>query len=105
MDGVVVAASIAFLVVIALVIIYLSIRVVQQYEQMVVFRLGRTGPELVRGPGIQFLIPIADRPVKVDTREQLGFFAERSNCSRSKNSARRRHRTSGCANGARSISP
>src|SRR5215470_1523264 len=71
MDGVVLAATIAFLVVVALVIIYLSIRVVQQYEQMVVFRLGRTGPELVRGPGINFLVPIVDRPVKVDTREQF----------------------------------
>jgi regulator of protease activity HflC (stomatin/prohibitin superfamily) len=71
MDGAVLAAAVAFLVVVVLVIVYLSIRVVQQYEQMVVFRLGRTGPELVRGPGIQFLIPIADRPYKVDTREQF----------------------------------
>src|SRR5262245_54773655 len=71
MEGAVLAATIAFIVVVLLVIIYLSIRVVQQYEQMVVFRLGRTGPELVRGPGIQFLIPVADRPVKVDTREQF----------------------------------
>jgi regulator of protease activity HflC (stomatin/prohibitin superfamily) len=71
MEGAVLAATIAFLVVVALVIIYLSIRVVQQYEQMVVFRLGRTTEQMVRGPGIQFLIPIADRPVKVDTREQF----------------------------------
>ncbi|HEX8026139.1 MAG TPA: SPFH domain-containing protein [Candidatus Limnocylindrales bacterium] len=71
MEGAVLAATVAFIVVVLLVIVYLSIRVVQQYEQMVVFRLGRTGPELVRGPGIQFLIPIADRPVKVDTREQF----------------------------------
>jgi regulator of protease activity HflC (stomatin/prohibitin superfamily) len=54
-----------------LVIIYLSIRVVQQYERMVVFRLGKTDESMVRSPGINFLIPIVDRPVKVDTREQF----------------------------------
>jgi regulator of protease activity HflC (stomatin/prohibitin superfamily) len=61
----------AFLVVVLLVIVYLSIRVVQQYERMVVFRLGRTDESMVRNPGINFLIPIVDRPVKVDTREQF----------------------------------
>jgi regulator of protease activity HflC (stomatin/prohibitin superfamily) len=67
----VVIAIVAFLVVVALVVVYLSIRVVQQYERMVVFRLGRTDESMVRGPGINFLIPIVDRPVKVDTREQF----------------------------------
>ena len=61
----------AFLVVVALVFIYLSIRVVQQYERLVVFRLGRTDETLTRGPGIRFLIPIVDRPVRVDLRETL----------------------------------
>jgi regulator of protease activity HflC (stomatin/prohibitin superfamily) len=65
------AAVAAFLLVVALVVIYLSIRVVQQYEQMVVFRLGRTSALLVRDPGLRFLIPIIDRPVKVDIREQF----------------------------------
>jgi regulator of protease activity HflC (stomatin/prohibitin superfamily) len=61
----------AFIVVVLLVIIYLSIRVVQQYERMVVFRLGKTDESMVRDPGLRFLIPIIDRPVKVDTREQF----------------------------------
>ncbi len=61
----------AFVVVVLLVIIYLSIRVVQQYERMVVFRLGKTDDSMVRDPGLRFLIPIIDRPVKVDTREQF----------------------------------
>jgi regulator of protease activity HflC (stomatin/prohibitin superfamily) len=64
-------AIIAFLVVVVLVFIYLSIRVVQQYERLVVFRLGRTDESLTRGPGIRFLIPIVDRPVRVDLRETL----------------------------------
>src|SRR5437762_8988799 len=69
MEGAVLAAIVAFVVVVLLVIVYLSVRVVQQYEQMVVFRLGKTNEASVRGPGIQFLIPVADRPVTVDIRE------------------------------------
>jgi regulator of protease activity HflC (stomatin/prohibitin superfamily) len=38
---------------------------------MVVFRLGKTNDGLVRDPGLRFLIPIVDRPVKVDLREQF----------------------------------
>src|SRR4051812_30335775 len=68
MDGAVLAATVAFLVVVLLVIVYLSVRVVQQYEQMAVFRLGKTNDASVRGPGIQFLIPIAGRPAKGSTR-------------------------------------
>jgi regulator of protease activity HflC (stomatin/prohibitin superfamily) len=71
MQAPVVAALAAFLIVVALVIIYLSIRVVQQYEKMVVFRLGRTNESMVRDPGLRFLIPVIDRPVKVDVREQF----------------------------------
>jgi regulator of protease activity HflC (stomatin/prohibitin superfamily) len=70
-DLAVVLALGGFVVVVVLVIVYLSIRVVQQYERMVVFRLGKTDESMVRNPGINFLIPIVDRPVKVDTREQF----------------------------------
>src|SRR3989475_1845974 len=38
---------------------------------MVVFRLGRTNESMVRDPGLRFLVPIIDRPVKVDVREQF----------------------------------
>ncbi len=71
MEGAVLVAIAAFLVVVVLVVLYLSVRVVQQYEQMVVFRLGQTSQSMVRGPGLRFLIPIIDRPVKVDLREQF----------------------------------
>jgi regulator of protease activity HflC (stomatin/prohibitin superfamily) len=71
MEGAVLAAVGAFIVVVLLVIVYLSVRVVQQYEQMVVFRLGKTNESMVRGPGINFLIPVVDRPVKIDIREQF----------------------------------
>jgi regulator of protease activity HflC (stomatin/prohibitin superfamily) len=67
----IIAASVAFIVVVLLVIVYLSIRVVQQYEKMVVFRLGKTNESMVRDPGLRFLVPVIDRPVKVDVREQF----------------------------------
>ena len=71
MEGPILLAAGAFVLVVFLVIVYLSIRIVQQYERMVVFRLGRTDEALVRGPGLNFLIPVVDRPVKVDLRENL----------------------------------
>jgi regulator of protease activity HflC (stomatin/prohibitin superfamily) len=48
--------------------LYLSIRVVREYQRNVVFRLGRCIG--TKGPGIIFLIPVIDRPVLVDLREQ-----------------------------------
>jgi regulator of protease activity HflC (stomatin/prohibitin superfamily) len=71
MEFIPVAITAAILVVIVLAILYLSVRVVQQYEKMVVFRLGRTNEGMVREPGLRFLIPFVDRPVKVDIREQF----------------------------------
>ena len=59
------------IVVLVLLALYLSVRVVQQYERMVVFRLGRTDPSLVKGPGLRFLIPVIDKPTKVDIREKF----------------------------------
>jgi regulator of protease activity HflC (stomatin/prohibitin superfamily) len=64
-------AGVVAIIVLVLLFLYLSVRVVQQYEKMVVFRLGRTNEGLVRDPGLRFLIPIVDRPVKVDVREQF----------------------------------
>src|SRR3990172_6072467 len=46
-----------------------AIRIVPEYQRLVVFRLGRSvGP---KGPGIVLLIPVIDRAVKVDLREQV----------------------------------
>jgi regulator of protease activity HflC (stomatin/prohibitin superfamily) len=64
-------AIVVAIVVFFLIALYLSVRVVQQYERMVIFRLGHTGPELERGPGLRFLIPIIDKPQKVDIREKF----------------------------------
>jgi regulator of protease activity HflC (stomatin/prohibitin superfamily) len=64
-------AGVILLVVVLLVLAFLTIRVVTEYDRLVVFRLGKTGPNLVKGPGLVFLIPIVDRPVRIDLREQF----------------------------------
>jgi regulator of protease activity HflC (stomatin/prohibitin superfamily) len=64
-------AVVAAILVFLLIFLYLSVRIVQQYEKMLVFRLGKTNAGLVKDPGINFLIPVVDRPVKVDLREQF----------------------------------
>ena len=57
-------------VVVVFVILTNAIRIVPEYQRLVVFRLGRVMPA-PRGPGLVFLIPIIDRPVRVDLREQI----------------------------------
>lgn len=43
-----------------------SVRIVQEYERGVIFRLGRVIG--AKGPGLFFIIPIIDRMIKVDQR-------------------------------------
>lgn len=43
-----------------------SVRIVQEYERGVIFRLGRVIG--AKGPGLFFIIPIVDRMIKVDLR-------------------------------------
>jgi regulator of protease activity HflC (stomatin/prohibitin superfamily) len=57
------------IVVIALAFLANAIRIVPEYQRLVVFRLGRCIG--ARGPGIVILIPIVDRAVRVDLREQV----------------------------------
>jgi regulator of protease activity HflC (stomatin/prohibitin superfamily) len=46
-----------------------AIKVVPEYQRVVVFRLGRCLGE--KGPGLVLLIPFVDRAVRVDLREQV----------------------------------
>ncbi len=54
--------------VLVVIILSLAIKIVREYQRLVVFRLGRCIGQ--KGPGIVFLIPLVDRPVGVDLREQ-----------------------------------
>ncbi len=57
--------------VILVVIVFVAnaVRIVSEYQRLVVFRLGRCVG--AKGPGIVLLIPIIDRAVKTDLREQV----------------------------------
>lgn len=46
-----------------------AIRIVPEYQRLVVFRLGRCVGE--KGPGVILIIPLIDRAVRVDLREQV----------------------------------
>ncbi|HOL67072.1 MAG TPA: SPFH domain-containing protein, partial [bacterium] len=52
--------------VVVLLILVNSIKVVNEYERGVIFRLGRLVG--VRGPGLFFLIPMVERMVKISLR-------------------------------------
>ena len=54
---------------IALALSVTAIKIIPEYQRLVVFRLGRCVG--TRGPGVVFLIPVVDRGVKVDLREQV----------------------------------
>ncbi len=54
------------IVVVGLLIIAMSMRLVQQYETSIVFRLGKFHQTMK--PGLNFIIPIIDRSVTVDMR-------------------------------------
>ena len=55
-----------FLVFLGIIVIANAIRVVREYERLVIFRLGRLVGQ--RGPGLVLLIPVVDRAVRVGLR-------------------------------------
>ena len=59
-------AVLGVIVLFAVIVLLSAIKVVQEYERGVVFRLGRIAG--VRGPGLILLIPFIERMVKVDLR-------------------------------------
>jgi regulator of protease activity HflC (stomatin/prohibitin superfamily) len=71
MDSILILSIVAFLVVVGLTILYLSIRVVRQGYVMVVYRLGQARAEWVREPGLRFLVPVIWTGKIVDIREQF----------------------------------
>jgi regulator of protease activity HflC (stomatin/prohibitin superfamily) len=56
-------------VLIAMALLVTAIRVIPEYQRLVVFRLGRSIG--AKGPGVVILIPVVDRGVRVDLREQV----------------------------------
>lgn len=60
---------VGFVIIVGLVAIASALKIIPEYERLVVFRLGRSVGE--KGPGIVILIPVVDRGVRVDLREQV----------------------------------
>jgi regulator of protease activity HflC (stomatin/prohibitin superfamily) len=59
-------SSFGVLVIILLILLSSAVKIVQEYERGVIFRLGRLVG--AKGPGLFFIIPIVDRMMKVDLR-------------------------------------
>jgi regulator of protease activity HflC (stomatin/prohibitin superfamily) len=66
---VIVGVVIGVVVLAALVVAAMSVRIVREYQRIVLFRLGRAVG--IRGPGLVFINPITDRTSWVDLREQF----------------------------------
>ena len=60
---------VAFVVVVLVLFLANAIRIVNEYQRLIVFRLGRCIG--TKGPGLVLLIPVIDRAVKADLREQV----------------------------------
>jgi regulator of protease activity HflC (stomatin/prohibitin superfamily) len=59
-------AGLIFVVIFGGLLVFVAIKVVNEYERGVVFRLGRV--QGAKGPGLFLLIPIIDKMIKVDLR-------------------------------------
>ncbi|MGZ3621381.1 MAG: slipin family protein [Candidatus Binataceae bacterium] len=60
------APAIGIIIVFGVLILLSGLKVLNEYERAVVFRLGRLTP--FRGPGVIFVIPILERAVRIDLR-------------------------------------
>jgi regulator of protease activity HflC (stomatin/prohibitin superfamily) len=66
-----VVLPVAIIALVLLAIAVVAIKIVNQYERLLIFTLGRTSPNEVKGPGWVFIVPIAQRGVRVDLRERF----------------------------------
>jgi regulator of protease activity HflC (stomatin/prohibitin superfamily) len=69
LDPTILLCLVGFIVLVVFVVLAGAIRIVPEYNRLVVFRLGRSVG--AKGPGIVFLIPAVDRAVRTDLREQV----------------------------------
>jgi len=54
----------------AILLLFSTLKVLPEYQRLVVLRLGRALPQ-AKGPGLVIVIPIIDTPIRVDMRERL----------------------------------
>jgi regulator of protease activity HflC (stomatin/prohibitin superfamily) len=82
MEFVALVVGVAFVVLVLLLLFFLAVKIVNQYERLLVFTLGRTSPQEVKGPGWVFVVPIIQRGVRVDLREQFIEVPSQTNITR-----------------------
>ena len=68
-SDIVLICIVAAIIVVGLLLLTSAIRIVPEYQRLVLFRLGRCLGE--RGPGLVIIFPFIDRAVRVDLREQV----------------------------------
>jgi regulator of protease activity HflC (stomatin/prohibitin superfamily) len=81
-DSAVLIAVVAFVLLIVIAFLYAAIKIVNQYERVLVFTLGKTSPSEVKGPGWVFIVPIVQRAVRVDLRERFIEIPSQTNITR-----------------------
>ena len=62
-------ARLIIVVIFLLILLASAIKILPEYQRIVVFRLGRLLG--IKGPGLVFIIPIIDQVVKIDLRERV----------------------------------
>src|SRR5215218_2553737 len=77
-----VAVAIIFIGIVLLLLFFAAIRIVNQYERLLIFTLGRTSPNEVKGPGWVFILPVVQRGIRVDLREQFIEVPSQTNITR-----------------------
>src|SRR5215203_3818887 len=77
-----VIVAVVFIGLILLLLFFAAIKIVNQYERMLIFTLGRTSPDEVKGPGWVLVVPIVQRGIRVDLREQFIEVPSQTNITR-----------------------
>ncbi|MCI0526432.1 MAG: SPFH/Band 7/PHB domain protein [Nitrospira sp.] len=62
--------GIVIAIIVGVLLLFYMIRIVPEYQRIVILRLGRVLPR-PKGPGIVIVLPIVDVPIRVDLRERF----------------------------------
>ena len=81
MDPILLSVAV-FIFAVVLLVVFSAIKIVNEYERLLVFTLGRTSETEVKGPGWVVLIPFVQRGVRVDLREQFIEVPSQTNITR-----------------------
>ena len=60
------ASGVGLVVLVVAIFLLSGLKILNEYERSVIFRLGRLTP--YRGPGVIFVIPVLERQVRIDLR-------------------------------------